>query len=835
MADYEVPQSLQPTQEAVPAAQEATPMVNTAVDDGSAVPMYDHVNKAIIQVPRDSIKTALLTGNYTLPKDYNLDVVSPEGDLGTVPSTTAFKALKSGYDVETAQARAERILQEKYGDQYARTAVEGALRGASLGASDLLQTKVLGVPAEDIAGRQQANPITSNVAEYGTIGASIFTGGAEASLAGKAISAGTKAVSAIGKISEEAVAKQLAKAGASSTIAKAMAEKILPTMVGMGVEGAAYATGSLVSESALGHADFNAENLMATMGSGALLGAVGGTVLHGALAGVSHAAKSAGETIAEKTGSLFDRNKAAAELMGFDTPAKLSKIQEKNPKLFNDLPDFLRNDVGISRGDSGQAIYNKIESTGQQAGKRIGEIADDVQAVMEAAPKGTMPNSKQVFGDLAMQLEDKYIKPYSNTPGYESALRPITDYVDKLNAKVAEGKEFNIKDLMDLRRKTDALIKFEKVPGQFTLKEQMLYDARTMLRDKIDDIASKAGELDPRATNMASQLKNANKLYSYSESVLDNLSKKIDKEKLVSFHDLVLGHVLGSSPAGAILGTAKFIADSDFRRKVVVLSQLEKAQQTVGKAMDKAIKGFFNTGVKVVEPVAMKGIGASAYSLNDTGKKPANRQQAFENVRNNLQQIASAPDNAIERSNKRTAGLYSVAPNTSSALDATAVKAATFLQSKLPKQASQPGILDVIKKSKMPSNYEMAKFERYLDAVEHPLSVFKDLEAGRLTHEHVEALKTVYPTLYSKLVDQVTDVITKQPDAVPYNKRISLSTVLGIPLDESVLPNNVLSLQGNFQSEPEQSQNGSPIVKPSQKGLQSLNIADRIGTGNKEV
>jgi len=806
-----------------------TPIVNTAQAGEPSTPLYDHVNNAVVNVPLSDLQTKLATGNYTMHNDEELHVISPDGEAGTLPAANAYKAIKSGYTVEDAHQRADRILNEKYGDSEGTAAVLGAARGMTGGLSDLALRK-LGVPAETLSGLAEANPVASGLGEYGTMAASMFTGLGEANI-------GIKAAEGAGAVMEKTLAKGLTKAteklGASGSVAKSLAAKIIPTATKMAAEGAVFAAEDLISEHALGHADFNAENIMATLGTGALIGAVGGGALHGVLGAAEAVGSRVAEGVGAKAEGLLDKSKAGAELLGFDTPSKISKLQERNPKFYNELPEYLKNDIGLTIKDSPQEVLNKIEASHKAAGEKIGQISDDVQAVMEAAHPGTMPTKTEVFGDMAKKLREEFVKPAEGVPGYEHILKPVNEYITKLEEQAAIGGELNIKDLMKLRQQTDALIKYEKVPGQFTMKENMLYKARTMLREEIYNIADAAATVDSRAAKMSSELKAANRLYSNAETIFDNLEKKIDKDKLVSFKDMVFGHLMTGSKLGAILGSAKVFADSDLRRKMVVLSQIEKSQQTIGKSMEKAVKNFFLKTKETVAPLTLKGMTGTALSLGDNGRKPKTRQEAFLNIQDNLHAAVADPDRALERSNKRTAGLYAVAPATSTALDAAALRGASFLQSKLPKQASAPSAIDVLKRPKLPSNFEMAKFERYVDAVENPIHVLNELGHGKLTHEHVEALQAVYPNLYKKLVDHVTDVVTKKPDAVPYNKRIALSTLLGVSLDESMLPQNLLALQGNFQSQPESGDAGTPVIKPNQKGLQNLGKADRMAVDTK--
>src|SRR5271166_2723687 len=77
---------------------------------------------------------------------------------------------------------------EKYSTpgQQAITALEGGAQGYAGPLAPLAETKLLGIPKEDIIGRAEANPLTHGVAEATGLGAGFLTGTGEAGLVAKA-------------------------------------------------------------------------------------------------------------------------------------------------------------------------------------------------------------------------------------------------------------------------------------------------------------------------------------------------------------------------------------------------------------------------------------------------------------------------------------------------------------------------------------------------------------------------------------------------------------------------------------------------------------------------
>lgn len=131
--------------------------------------------------------------------------------------------------------------------QQVAAGAEGAARGVSLGASDLAETKLLGVNPKDIEARRVANPVTSNIGQAAGAGALIYgTGG-------------------LGALAEGAGLTGLAATAAT-----------------YGAEGAVMGAGNAVTDYALGDPHLNAQKIASEIGMGTLLGIGTGVLAHGA-------------------------------------------------------------------------------------------------------------------------------------------------------------------------------------------------------------------------------------------------------------------------------------------------------------------------------------------------------------------------------------------------------------------------------------------------------------------------------------------------------------------------------------------------------------------------
>jgi hypothetical protein len=113
--------------------------------------------------------------------------------------------------------------------------------------------------------------------------------------------------------------------------------------------------------------------------------------------------------------------------------------------------------------------------------------------------------------------------------------------------------------------------------------------------------------------------------------------------------------------------------------------------------------------------------------------------------------------------------------------------AKNFLESKLP-----PKRVDDLGLDQPPTAPQLAKWSRYYSAVNDPLGVFKDMEKGYVSPEGLEALKTVYPALYSAMQEQVRGTLKDDPK--PRNKLL-VATVLGGQMSPTTRANALAASQ----------------------------------------
>lgn len=139
-----------------------------------------------------------------------------------------------------------------------------------------------------------------------------------------------------------------------------------------------------------------------------------------------------------------------------------------------------------------------------------------------------------------------------------------------------------------------------------------------------------------------------------------------------------------------------------------------------------------------------------------------------------------------------SSGVY--LPNQATGTSETAMNAVNYLNQ------IRPGIKKSapLDKGFPPSKFQQARFNRALDIAEQPMLVLRDIKDGTITQEDVTDLKSMYPSLFSrlqnKMLSQMNDHLAED-GAIPYKTRMGLSLFLQQPLDSTLSGQSILALQ----------------------------------------
>jgi hypothetical protein len=163
--------------------------------------------------------------------------------------------------------------------------------------------------------------------------------------------------------------------------------------------------------------------------------------------------------------------------------------------------------------------------------------------------------------------------------------------------------------------------------------------------------------------------------------------------------------------------------------------------------------------------------------------------------------------------NARMQALWAVAPEVANGVEKTHAARVAFLASKLPRNPAPPH-LQVGPDTWEPSHAELAKFARYMEAVEQPERIVQRMAVGTMTPEDADVLKSVYPGMYEDTRQQLMTHLA-EARAMPYQKRLALSIYLDVAADPAVTPEAITVYQGLYaQQQAQQPVGGAPPGPP---------------------
>lgn len=284
----------------------------------------------------------------------------------------------------------------------------------------------------------------------------------------------------------------------------------------------------------------------------------------------------------------------------------------------------------------------------------------------------------------------------------------------------------------------------------------------------------------------------------------DNLVGAYDQAKATSIaareHKEWLDKWSGVPLAETVTRTVSTLAE-----KARMLAGMQTKAAGVSSKLDKAVKAAVSGTKK-----AAKKAGAKAKTVAKQSAAKSRRER-FDTAADGVKAANRDPVAMGEQIAARV-GDHRVA----SSVVGTVVRGNAFLQSKLPapliRDSDRQPHLDGTQRV---ASSEMAKWLRYSDAVKDPMSVVRALEAGDMTREGAEALRTVYPKMYASLKDRVTDQIAESKEVVPRSQLVQLSILFDEPYHYSMEPGFMASMQRLGASDAADESRKQSFIAPS--------------------
>lgn len=773
----------------------------------NTIKIKDKLHNTEVVVPMDEVGPLVKSGRYELPLGKTMPVLNPDGDLGEISTEQYTEALDAGYVPATSVDIQKKIDKDTYGDSPLQTAVERAAGAASFGLTDFAASKIAPHYAEEMAKREEYNPVSAFVGEAaGVIGPALLTGGT--STAAKVISAPAKVAEKIAAKTTAAIAKTMPK----NALATKIISEMVPRAAGMGVEGALYGAGSALSDVSLGNIDATTEAVLGEIGLNTFLGA-------GLGAGIGAASLLVKPVVQKVTG--FGNVKALAnEYAGLGTKTAQKKIAGRGIQD-SEVADLLVNKMGLQVTDNSDDILAKLSNLQDDAGSRIGAALEQMKQADPQALPSIGDFRKKLFGSLdemaeELRLNGKAIVGETDKVNFLTGLKSEIDDMFGLTGLAkkeldnAVATKLDVDSLQRIRQSLDSNAKFASTAENF--KPDVYKELRKPVREMLDEVAENV------SPELKQALKQANRDYFISTSIEPFLKSKLTstankygfdiKDAVYSIPALMSGH--GAFIPLIIAG--KKTLESQMGKNARLIYSMKLAEQNTAKNIGKSMHNFFVSGTKAVRPVL--------YKFNQNKKQ--SEQDAYETYAEKVRKYAENPEIYLQEINAKNVDLHREIPNIVANAEVKGINAINFLNSKLPRQKSEFG---VINRPFRPTSQQLAKFARYAEIVENPKAALQHLQAGTLTKENVEALKAVYPEIYKQVVSTAATYIDKYGAKLPYNKKVQLGLVLGVPIDASMTTKALRNFQSGYLQQPDQN---SGAVNSTVTGLKELDKSNRM-------
>lgn len=292
-----------------------------------------------------------------------------------------------------------------------------------------------------------------------------------------------------------------------------------------------------------------------------------------------------------------------------------------------------------------------------------------------------------------------------------------------------------------------------------------------------------------------------------------------------------VGYLVGSGP-GAVIG-AGLGALARPGQTIRQLATLERLSQSVTAKVKKATAGFMRSMSRPAHFGAHVGEATARESLFHEGMARARRAiapvsvhsvrygeeqhakgRAFEQRLKELTHLATEPNAIAQRLTESLLPIDDVAPGVAAAMAERAGVAVRFLHDKAPKPP--PSVAQSLTPKRWrPSESDLARFNRYVQAVEDPLSALDSMRRGSLSQEQVETLREVYPKLHQSIVASLNESLAELRTELPREKRVQLSLFFGIPVDATMASDFVQLAQALHATEEQPA--GQPAARTSRK------------------
>lgn len=802
-------------------------------------------------VPADKAAAAVTQGTHAAPaKPINL--IDPETNETYEISdpAQADTLIKRGWAPESKDDLLKRAVKDTVSDNPITSSV-AALTGSFTNQAVLGIPKVVRENTGDDFSKKLDREVDAQLAEQHPV--LNIAGGVAGMASTLLLTPIGKALGFFGDTAADAITGGAALAGEEG--AKSVTKKVIGTAVKYGAENAALNLPYRVTEEVLGDPNTANEGIIAhgaeDFGVGAAFGlgtSMIGPVLKTASDWASKAVKPeslqnmANEFQMKNAGALTSEFKKLGDVTGKKMP----------PEQIQAAVDLIDEHTGpITQFMGPSAIYNKMLKAKEAAGNALSKIrgsadmlapdgtvtysqlSDALDGVEAEYAKGAIKGGKTPIDYSNVSPEDfqNYAAKYGNDPATwpaEAQSPSISDPRTAPDLKSIQAVKDSLQSqfVAKLRGlgKSDEEISQALESGQLpalTFNEthefrqsikQMLYneekingiktdggnDAWKAIGDVMDNNLKQIAAKNPTADLASFKEANANyrQLKQFTDHILKSAAARyVARNKIGLGTNLAtIAGAVADGNIGALGGFAGGYLKQHFGNYLMyqTLGRAAQALEAVTGKIDVSIGDFLSS-----QATKSAQLGSVSIFSRYMGEKKTDPHEAFDKIQNDLNLVNASPDAVAATLSSMIPSGGKFMPQTYAMAGSTIQTAVQYLKDSAPKPPG-PIFPGGPTRPWKPSDNDLSKYSRRMNAVFNPLSILDEMKSGVLSKESVEAVKVVYPNFFQAIQNRVQEKLANAPAGQVYKIRRKLSLLLDGMEDPQSKAIRIQGLQGGF-------------------------------------
>lgn len=591
------------------------------------------------------------------------------------------------------------------------------------------------------------------------------------------------------------------------------------------------------------------ETLMWGVGAGALLGGGAGALREGAGA----VAGKLGELLssdAAREGLDAFANETALKAVGAER-SQLNKLSEEN---ISELGDYLHENGIVQPGRTRQELGDVIENLHKKQGASIGDLNARLDELMT---KGTAAEDLTAHalkpGEIGDAIKTALDSPELRMPmmgDSANALDTIIASANKMKSTWVNGREVipfdTAQDFLTLLRKRYApaiekAINEGGVKGPIAvtpldeMKQAAYQAARDAVHKAADRVAIAAKEPDLVGA-LASAKQNYAKL-SKLEQFAATLDRQAAGNRKASHTDFLhmgqgpisgvlqaagagIGGLLGGG-VGALVGqqaarvpgmALDFLAKKWVEDKgMIILSSIAKRAAKEGPEVFSAVmasdgakrlEASMGTVRDTVKRLAVRGLDEGSGTSDHMkhllgGTSGLTHEQQHVRLADRLTELTSNPAAMAAATSELSAPFAAGSPELGAAYQAQMMHTMSYLHDAVPRPPVAPSLFGP--HDFEPSHADRLAFHDKAEIVANPMAAMGHVARGTLSDAHLDALRTVWPSVYGMMQREILQFAGEHPDVkLPYPERQSVAKFMGQPAADG-LSDHISALQAGYQ------------------------------------